>query len=44
MIIPDPERQKCDHRHRLGIEEAYAFESPEKLIGDFLAEVTDRRA
>lgn len=40
----DNERQKGDHRHHNDIEEAYAFESPEKLIDDFLAEVTDRRA
>ncbi len=40
----DNERPKGDHRHRNDIDEAYAFESPEKLIDDFLAEVTDRRA
>lgn len=44
MIGYDNERPKGDHRHRDDIEEAYVFESPEKLIDDFLHEVEDRRA
>jgi hypothetical protein len=44
MIGYDNERPKGDHRHRDDIEEAYVFESPEKLIDDFLHEVDDRRA
>ena len=44
MIGYDNERPKGDHRHCGDIEEAYTFESPEKLIDDFLHEVEDRRA
>ena len=40
----DNERPKGDHRHQDGREQAYRFESPEKLIDDFLREVEDRRA
>lgn len=39
----DNERPKGDHRHIDGKERPYAFESPEKLIDDFLAEVSNRR-
>jgi len=39
----DNERPKGDHCHRDNIEEAYVFESPEKLIADFLAEIQARR-
>lgn len=38
------ERPKGDHRHRDNLEEAYAFENPEKLIDDFLRDVDTRRA
>ena len=44
VIGYDNERPKGDHRHRGDLEEAYAFESPGKLIDDFLSEVEDRRA
>ena len=44
VIGYDNERPKGDHRHRDDIEETYIFESPEKLIDDFLREVEDRRA
>jgi hypothetical protein len=40
----DNERPKGDHRHRGEIEESYSFESPEKLIDNFLRDVEDRRA
>jgi hypothetical protein len=40
----DNERPKGDHRHRDDTEESYVFESPEKLIDDFLHEVDERRA
>jgi len=43
IIGYDNERPKGDHHHRGDIEEAYDFESPEKLIDDFLHEVDDRR-
>lgn len=44
VIGYDNERPKGDHRHRGDRQEPYAFESPEKLIDDFLREVEDRRA
>ena len=34
----DNETGKGDHRHTLGRELAYVFESPEKLVKDFLAD------
>lgn len=40
----DNERPKGDHRHRGDREQPYRFESPEKLIDDFLREVEERRA
>lgn len=40
----DNERPKGDHRHRGEREQACRFESPEKLIDEFLREVEDRRA
>jgi len=40
----DNERPKGDHRHQGDREQAYRFESPEKLIDDFLREVDERRA
>lgn len=39
----DNERPKGDHRHVGGNEKSYAFESPENLIDDFLADVGNRR-
>ena len=44
LIGYDNERPKGDHHHRGNIEKAYVFESPEKLIDDFLRDVEDRRA
>jgi hypothetical protein len=40
----DNERGKGDHRHVHGREMRYRFESPEKLIADFLADVEEARA
>jgi hypothetical protein len=37
----DNERRKGDHRHIRGREMSYRFESPEKLIADFLADVEE---
>jgi hypothetical protein len=37
----DNERGKGDHRHIWGREIPYRFESPEKLIADFLADVEE---
>ena len=39
----DNERGKGDHRHIRGREEPYRFESPERLIDDFLADVERSR-
>jgi Family of unknown function (DUF6516) len=35
----DNEAGKGDHRHRLARQSAYRFETPDKLIDDFLREV-----
>lgn len=43
LIRYDNEREKGDHRHVGRTEEAYRFRTPEKLIEDFLADVTARR-
>jgi len=43
VIGYDNEKPKGDHCHRDDIEDAYVFESPEKLIDDFLSEVEKRR-
>lgn len=40
----DNERPKGDHRHQGDREQAYRFETAEKLIDEFLREVEDRRA
>ena len=40
----DNERGKGDHRHRDGEETPYAFESLDKLIADFEADVAAMRA
>ncbi len=39
----DNERGKGDHRHLGEREEPYLFESPEKLIVDFMADVAKAR-
>lgn len=44
LVGYDNERPKGDHRHWSGKEAHYAFESPEKLIDDFLRDVEDMRA
>lgn len=44
LVGYDNERPKGDHCHQDGAEKRYAFESPEKLIGDFLRDVENRRA
>ena len=43
VIGYDNERPKGDHRHGENIEEAYDFESPEKLLADFFQDVEARR-
>lgn len=40
----DNERGKGDHKHFDGQETAYRFESAEKLVADFLADVEKARA
>jgi hypothetical protein len=42
LVGYDNEPGKGDHRHVKGLEETYAFSTPEQLIEDFLADV--RRA
>jgi hypothetical protein len=44
IIGYDNERPKGDHCHRDGVETAYTFAGPEKLINDFFREVEERRA
>ena len=39
----DNERGKGDHRHVEGVEEPYAFTTPEQLIDEFIAAVQARR-
>ncbi len=39
LVCFDNERGKGDHSHILGIETAYTFTTPERLIADFLAAV-----
>ena len=39
----DNERLKGDHRHYGSVVEPYQFESPEKLVDDFLCDVAQRR-
>lgn len=39
LVGYDNERGKGDHRHIEGIEQPYAFTTPEALISDFLADV-----
>ncbi|MBV8456642.1 MAG: hypothetical protein JO122_08510 [Acetobacteraceae bacterium] len=38
-VCYDNERGKGDHRHHLGVEEPYRFETLEKLLADFEADV-----
>lgn len=40
----DNERGKGDHRHYLGKEISYSFQSPEQLIEDFRRDIERRRA
>ncbi len=40
----DNERGKGDHRHDRASEEPYAFESVERLLADFLADVNRERS
>jgi len=44
LIAYDNERPKGDHRHHGKTEEAYVFETPEKLIDDFLRDVDEWRS
>lgn len=44
LVGYDNERPKGDHCHQDGAEAPYAFETPEKLIDDFLRDVENRRA
>jgi hypothetical protein len=39
LVGYDNERGKGDHRHFQGVETAYAFESVERLVTDFWADV-----
>ena len=39
----DNERGKGDHRHRKGREATYRFTTVERLVNDFLADVTEER-
>lgn len=43
IIGYDNERGKGDHRHIKGREEPYLFDGPDKLIKDFMADVTSAR-
>lgn len=43
VVLYDNERGKGDHRHYGEHEESYVFESIEKLIADFLADVRRER-
>jgi hypothetical protein len=43
IIGYDNEKGKGDHRHYLGIEEAYFFISPQNLVQDFLSDVERHR-
>ena len=38
-LVPQPVCGSGDHRHRDGVETAYVFETVEKLIADFEADV-----
>ena len=44
LVLFDNERGKGGHKHILGVESPYVFESPEKLIEDFRAAVEAVRA
>jgi hypothetical protein len=43
LVGYDNERGRGDHRHLEGKEEAYIFSTPERLIEDFLADVSRLR-
>lgn len=42
-VCYDNERGKGDHRHLLGVEEPYRFETLDKLVADFEADVAALR-
>lgn len=44
IVSYDNERGKGDHRHIHGIEEPYRFETVDRLIEDFLADVVRKEA
>ncbi len=44
IVSYDNERGKGDHRHIHGIEEPYRFETVDRLIEDFLADVARKEA
>ena len=43
MVAYDNEPGKGDHRHYGDREEPYEFDTPEKLIADFIADVRSAR-
>ena len=43
LVGYDNERGKGDHRHIAGRELTYRFQSPDKVIADFLADVEEAR-
>jgi hypothetical protein len=43
LVGYDNERGKGDHRHIGGLQEPYTFQSVEKLVADFLADVRGLR-
>jgi hypothetical protein len=43
LIGYDNEHPKGDHRHHGDSEKPYRFDTPEKLIEDFLADINERR-
>ncbi len=43
VVLFDNERGKGDHKHISGVQSAYRFEGPERLIEDFWAAVREAR-
>lgn len=43
LVLYDNERGKGDHRHRRDVEEPYVFTSVDRLVSDFLADVSKER-
>ncbi|MBF0306908.1 MAG: hypothetical protein HQL41_14795 [Alphaproteobacteria bacterium] len=43
LVGYDNERGKGDHRHFQDVEERYAFTTPEKVVADFLSDVSQAR-